>query len=113
MSEKAEKIFLIAVESWFCEQPCTRLPFKIDKNRKIYGKLKDHCHLTGVYRVAAHSKSNHEARQPKFFIGGSIIYPYTSLISLPRHYRNSGKRTSYLMFFERQMKRILLFSTEV
>ena len=33
---------------------------------KVYGKVRDHCHLTGRYRVAAQNASNINARQLNF-----------------------------------------------
>ena len=46
--------FDVATECWIC------------RGELGLGRVRDHCHLTGVYRGAAHNKCNLQYRRPKF-----------------------------------------------
>ena len=52
-----KKIFEQSEKCWLCEEK-----FKDSKNRKV----RDHCHLTGKFRGAAHNNCNLKYRLPKF-----------------------------------------------
>lgn len=50
MSDKQEREFFTATECHICK--------KIFNPLKLHKKVRDHCHLTGEYRGAAHSYCN-------------------------------------------------------
>ena len=57
ISPHEEESIQLAEERWFCEKP-----FKDNLNTEL-PKVRDHDHLTGKYRGAAHSKCNMKCKQ--------------------------------------------------
>ena len=64
-----EESFQLAEECWLCEEPFDSLT----QNTKV----RDHDHLTGKYRGAAHSKCNINCKQSH-----QVLFPYFSIIFL-------------------------------
>ena len=53
MSEKEEEQFQLSKTCWICE--------------KIFAKVRDHCHITGKFRNAAHQSCNINLQLTKKF----------------------------------------------
>ncbi|XP_020608918.1 uncharacterized protein LOC110047502 [Orbicella faveolata] len=62
MTKKDKIDFVEATRCHICEEEILE-----DADDKNYKKVRDHCHLTGKYRGAAHNKCNLNYRLPKFF----------------------------------------------
>ena len=61
----AERKFQKPTECLLGETLLTPWSLSQDKIGNVWGKLRDHCHLTGKYTDAAHSECNPEAVEPK------------------------------------------------
>ena len=65
-----------ATMCWLCNQLFTLSTLVISMKGKYSGKIKDHCHLTGRYRVAAQNTCIINAKQLNFI---PLVLPYLTV----------------------------------
>ena len=81
-----------------------------DKDDKNYKKVRDHCHLTGKYRGAAHSICNLKYRLPKFF---PVIFHNLSGYDSHLFIKNLGKSEGKIDCIPNNEEKYISFTKQI
>ena len=89
---------------------CEEEIFEEDRDDEYYKKVRDHCHLTGKFRGAAHNTCNLKFRLPKFF---PIIFHNLSGYDCHLFIKNLGKSEGKIDCIPCNEEKYISFTKEI